>query len=88
MNEIGWTSLPPTYQDAVTVCQALNIDYLWVDSLCIVQDDKRDWAYEASRMANVYEDAVVVIGASSSSDPNESFLSKRDNWRCEPHVIA
>lgn len=88
MNEIGWNSLPQTYQDAITACRALNIDYLWIDSLFIVQDDKEDWAYEASRMADVYGDAVIVIGASSTRHPNESFLSKRDNWRCEPHIIA
>ncbi|KAG4438637.1 hypothetical protein IFR05_005881 [Cadophora sp. M221] len=88
MREIDWNSLQPTYQDAITVCQTLNLKYLWIDSLCIIQDDRGDWAYEASRMADVYEDAVVVISASLSRNPEESFLSPRENWRCMSHVIA
>lgn len=36
---IEWEELPKTFQDAVTVARALEVDYLWIDSLCIIQDD-------------------------------------------------
>jgi hypothetical protein len=39
-------------------------------------------------MADVYENAFVVIAASICSDPEESFLTRRPSWQCEPHVIA
>ncbi len=42
--------LPSTYQDAISVCRALSIRYLWIDSLCIVQDDIEDWQRESANM--------------------------------------
>jgi hypothetical protein len=47
---VPWDSLPQTYRDAISVCQKLEIDYLWIDSLCIKQDDKQDWDREALKM--------------------------------------
>ena len=61
---IQMDALPRTYRDAVTVSRELGIQYLWIDSLCIIQDDPRDWEREAARMASVYEGAVVTIVAS------------------------
>jgi hypothetical protein len=49
---IPWNLLPQAYQDAVTVCRELRIDYLWIDSLCIKQDDKQDWNREAAKMVS------------------------------------
>jgi hypothetical protein len=40
MTEIAWNSLPKTYRDAIKVARRLHIRYIWVDSLCIIQDDK------------------------------------------------
>ncbi|KAF2096280.1 HET-domain-containing protein [Rhizodiscina lignyota] len=87
---IEWESLPRTYQDAVIVCRELGLEYLWIDSLCIIQegDNKLDWAAESSRMTDIYANAYVVIGASSASNPEESILASRTNWRCKTHVIA
>jgi Heterokaryon incompatibility protein (HET) len=45
---ISFESLPPTFQDAIFVTRHLGIRYLWIDSLCIVQDDHEDWAVQAS----------------------------------------
>jgi hypothetical protein len=47
---VPWDSLPQTYRDAVSVCRKLGINYLWIDSLCIRQDDKQDWDREALKM--------------------------------------
>lgn len=40
LNEIAWNDLPKTYSDAVLVARKLHIRYIWIDSLCIIQDDK------------------------------------------------
>jgi hypothetical protein len=45
---ISLQALPKTFREAVLVCRKLNIPFLWIDSLCIVQDDKRDWEFHAS----------------------------------------
>ena len=51
---VPWTSLSGTSRDAITTARALGLHYLWIDSLCIVQDDDDDWSGEAGRMAQVY----------------------------------
>jgi hypothetical protein len=44
------TDLPQTLQDAVFMTKALGLEYLWIDSICIVQDDEDEWAMEAAKM--------------------------------------
>ncbi|KAL2146811.1 hypothetical protein VTI28DRAFT_2292 [Corynascus sepedonium] len=65
-NAIDWHRLPRTFQEAVEFTRKLGIRYLWIDSLCIIQDDIEDWRREASRMASVYQNAAVVISAAKA----------------------
>ncbi|KAE8450587.1 hypothetical protein EG329_005931 [Mollisiaceae sp. DMI_Dod_QoI] len=67
--------LPQTLQDAITVTRALKCRFLWIDALCIVQDDPADWEREAGRMRHVYENSLLTISATASSDSNEGFLN-------------
>ncbi|KXX81980.1 hypothetical protein MMYC01_201473 [Madurella mycetomatis] len=60
--------LPPTFSDAVQLSRALEISYLWIDSLCIIQDNAADWEQEAARMADVYKSAVLTISADGAVD--------------------
>jgi hypothetical protein len=55
--------LPQNFADAVEVCRKLSIQYIWIDSLCIIQDDQGDWAQEAKMMHKVYRNAEVTIVA-------------------------
>ncbi|TID02827.1 hypothetical protein CH35J_003563 [Colletotrichum higginsianum] len=66
--------LPKTLQDAVWVTRGLGVLYLWVDSLCIVQDDARDWNRESKRMEDVYASAYCTIAATSAPDSSTGFL--------------
>jgi hypothetical protein len=75
--QIHFAQLSKTFQDAVTVCRKLSILYLWIDSLCIVQDDKADWERESSKMGAIYENAYVVIAADSATDGDKGCLT----WR-------
>lgn len=63
MLAIDLARLPKTFQDAITVARSLSLDYLWIDSLCIVQDDAKDWEREAANMAAIYESAEITIAA-------------------------
>ncbi|OCK80553.1 HET-domain-containing protein, partial [Lepidopterella palustris CBS 459.81] len=63
MVAIHMTAMPKTYCDAITTTRKLGIQYLWIDSLCIIQDDTKDWEQEAARMASIYEGAQVTIAA-------------------------
>ncbi|KAF2273588.1 HET-domain-containing protein [Westerdykella ornata] len=75
VDSIPLLSLPQTFQDAIQVTRALGIEYLWIDSLCIVQDSHDDWVHEASRMGTIYESAYFTISADAAQDCNTGFLS-------------
>ncbi|KAH6697289.1 hypothetical protein F5X68DRAFT_238664 [Plectosphaerella plurivora] len=66
--------LPKSFQDAVTVTRGLTYRYLWIDSLCIIQDDDDDWKREAGRMQEVFSNALCVLAASSASSSAQGFL--------------
>ncbi|EQB58925.1 heterokaryon incompatibility protein [Colletotrichum gloeosporioides Cg-14] len=70
---IPWGDLTKTFQDAMLVTKRLGIRYIWIDSLCIVQDDARDWAVEASRMASVYANAYLTISAMGATDGHQGL---------------
>ncbi|KAH7063883.1 heterokaryon incompatibility protein-domain-containing protein [Paraphoma chrysanthemicola] len=69
--------LPKTLQDAIFITKGLGLKYIWIDSICIVQDDENEWAVQASRMASIYSAAYVVLAATSSEDSSEGFLQLR-----------
>jgi hypothetical protein len=88
LNGINIERLPKTYRDAIVVTRALGFRYLWIDALCIVQDDTNDWNKESSRMADVYQKASLVIAASGASNPDEgcfSHLQRRTDSVAIPH---
>ncbi|KAI4948951.1 hypothetical protein J4E91_005413 [Alternaria rosae] len=58
--------LPKTLQDAISVAREMGIGYLWIDSLCICQDDSEDWSRETSRMGSVYSNAYIMLSATGS----------------------
>lgn len=61
-------ALPKNFRDAIEIARALLIPYIWIDSLCIIQDDELDWRHEATQMASVYSSSKVTIAATSASD--------------------
>ncbi|KAF2026588.1 HET-domain-containing protein, partial [Setomelanomma holmii] len=76
-NGIAFASLPRTLQDALLLTRYLGLDYIWADCLCIVQDDKADWEYEAARMSEVYSNAYLSLAATRASHCDEGFLQDR-----------
>ncbi|KAK3688895.1 heterokaryon incompatibility protein-domain-containing protein [Podospora appendiculata] len=69
-------SLPRTFRDVVTVARHLHVNFIWIDSLCIVQDDVRDWETECPRMGDVYRNAFLVVAASDAPDSTVGFLNR------------
>ena len=63
---IPYESLPKTFQDAVVMARRLAASYLWIDFLCIIQDDVQDWKDEAMKMADVYRNAYCTLAATGS----------------------
>lgn len=84
--EIQWVKLPRVFQDFVTVALKLGLYYIWIDSLCIIQDTHADWAYHARHMDRIYENALFTVAAVDSRDGSEPFLgteapSTRQEWQ-------
>ncbi|KAF1968012.1 HET-domain-containing protein, partial [Bimuria novae-zelandiae CBS 107.79] len=71
---IPYDTLPKTFQDAVMITRSLGVEYLWIDSLCIIQDSVDDWAKEAASMKDVYADCYVMISADDSPNPHGGCL--------------
>jgi hypothetical protein len=65
---IPWKSLPQTFQDAITFVRMLRIQYIWIDSLCIIQDDEEDWMKEAAQMASIYRNGALTLAATASEN--------------------
>jgi hypothetical protein len=66
---IGRESLPKTFLDAMQVCRTLGVRYIWIDSLCVVQDSVTDWQRESSMMDRVYRTGICNITASYGDGP-------------------
>ncbi|KAI1408668.1 HET-domain-containing protein [Hypoxylon sp. FL1857] len=71
-------SFPKTFQDAISVTRQLQCRYLWIDSLCIIQDNSEDWKFEASRMADVYGNSYVTIAAAASVNSYGGLFYRHD----------
>ncbi|KAM0266747.1 hypothetical protein ACHAPA_006523 [Fusarium lateritium] len=71
LNSIPAASLPKTFRDAIDTAWKLGLRYIWIDSLCIIQDDLDDWRREASRMKDIYAGSSVTISASDAKDSTQ-----------------
>ncbi len=69
--------LPKTFQDAVIFTRDIELRYLWIDSLCIIQDDIKDWKNEAAKMADVYRNSYCTIAATGSQGDREGLFVQR-----------
>ena len=66
--------LPQTLQDAVKTTRALGLRYLWVDSLCIMQDNVDDKEHEMARMQQVFQNSHITIVAARSRSCHDGFF--------------
>lgn len=78
--EIMLDSMPKTFQDAIETARGLDIRFLWIDALCIVQPvafgDSTDWHSEGSRMGLLYQNALFNIAATYAKSVADGFLSE------------
>lgn len=81
--------LPQTFLDVVDFVRRLGMRYVWIDSLCIIQDSPRDWAQEATLMGDVYQNAVITIVADAGKDAFAGLSSseRRSDW-CQRELLV
>jgi hypothetical protein len=73
--DIPFEALSKTFQDAVDISRRLGINFLWIDSLCIIQDSEEDWRAQSALMADIYENAFLTIFASKAWESSEGCYS-------------
>ncbi|KAJ8127334.1 hypothetical protein O1611_g6303 [Lasiodiplodia mahajangana] len=75
------SELPATLYDAAFIAQQLQIRYIWIDAICIVQDDHNDWTHEGSKMADIYKGSKLTIAiALGDSSTSGAFNQKSTSY--------
>lgn len=80
-HEIPLHTLAQTIKDALTVTHGMGFKYLWVDVLCIIQDDEEDKMREISKMHHIYRGSLFTIAATVAKNSSEGFLHPRTMYR-------
>jgi hypothetical protein len=70
--------LPPSFLDAITVTHRIGVRYLWIDSLCILQDSKDDWDHESSLMSDIYSNAYCTIAADVTTNSASGMFRAKE----------
>jgi hypothetical protein len=73
--------LPPLFQNIFLIAQKLGIQYVWIDSLCIVQDDIADWKREAPKMAQYYQFSTLSVAGTEPSPELGLFDQFPDHYQ-------
>ncbi|KAN0076389.1 Heterokaryon incompatibility protein (HET) domain containing protein, partial [Elaphomyces granulatus] len=84
-NGIPPESLTQTFHDAIRVAREIGTRYLWIDSLCIIQDSRDDWRHEAASMSSVYKNSFCNIAATGSENSHGGCFKARNTsiiWPC------
>jgi hypothetical protein len=67
-DSIPMDQLPKSFKDAITITRKLQIPFLWIDTLCIVQDSEQDWHHESGLMSSIYRNSTLTISATGAVD--------------------
>lgn len=84
LNGFRLENLPRTLSEAIVVARSLGLSYIWIDSVCIIQDDPSDWAAESKVMADVYRRSILTIVASASENSSEGLFRPRKRRQTFP----
>ncbi|KAG4438259.1 hypothetical protein IFR05_006241 [Cadophora sp. M221] len=74
---IDVSKLPATFRDAIFLTRHFGLRYLWIDSLCIIQDSDEDWLKEAASMPNIYRNSCITIAAAATENSTGGIFVDR-----------
>jgi hypothetical protein len=78
-NGILVSNLPKTYRDVIAVADAFRIRYLWIDLMCVIQDDPEDCVRASAKISDIYSNAYLSISATASSSANGGCFINRES---------
>jgi len=87
LRNLPLSSLPQNFSDAALTTARLGYTYLWIDSLCIIQDSPNDWARETATMGNVYSNATCTIAALGAANSNGGCFVTRNPLAFAPCLL-
>lgn len=80
--DIPFAQLPRSFQDAVTFTHRIGKSYIWIDAICIIQDDNDDWEQQSSQMGLIFERSFCTFAAvdafTGTSGVDEGLFASRD----------
>jgi hypothetical protein len=85
--EIRISNVSPTLRDAFTATRSIGLQYLWVDCLCITQDDQDDWLRESATMSKVYGLSTCTITATLGGNGGDGCFTLRNQFRARPYKV-
>ncbi len=71
------SDLPKTFRDVVAVTRSLGVRYIWIDSLCIIQDSDSDWKRNAVVMWKVYRYSFITLAATAAQNSSQGLFRTR-----------
>lgn len=77
--EIPEEELSPLFQDVLAIARALNCAFVWIDSLCIIQNDQEDWKEQSYQMSDIYSNAFLNISATANCDGSRGLFFDREH---------
>jgi hypothetical protein len=82
-------TLPTTFRDALQFAARFPyVGFIWIDTLCIIQDDEADWLEQSARMGDIYKDAFINISATAATNSGEGLsFSRRPELLFENEVV-
>lgn len=78
--------LTKTFRDTIAVVRKLGIPYLWIDSLCIIQNSSEDWETEATLMSSVYGSSTITIAAAGAVNGNSGLFLQPERYVGKVHI--
>lgn len=88
LKQVPLPELPNVFREAIELTRHLGIQYLWIDSLCIIQDSPKDWASESVTMNNVYRYSYLNIASTGCTDGRGSLWNPCDQTSILPRKLA
>jgi hypothetical protein len=74
-------NLPSTFKDTIFLTKTLGFRYIWIDSLCIIQDSREYWSTESTRIDAIYAHAALDISASAARDAEDGIFASSNKER-------
>ncbi len=86
--ESSLKELPRVFHDAFNLTRCLGVRYIWIDSLCIVQDSSRSWGLNSRVMDLIYGNALLTICAADGVDSSTGLKAMHPTEHGLPQISA